>query len=258
SISFFPDSRRLVHACLEPTLQLWDVDNGSPIGEPWEAEARPIVGLEWKDTVRVYSIAVSHAGDRVAAGLGDGRVQVWTAEGQVVSEWGQRIGKFESVSWSPDDLRVAGSANDGTCIVWEISSGNFIRILQGGVVTGYDVRVCFSPDGTKVATGNNSGISVWDSRTGDLLLGPWTDHDGSITALTWSPKGDLIISGSRDCTVQLWRSKDGVTLHDPLKEHGSTVASVAIHPNGRVFASGSHDGTVSSIVFSPDGRLLAS
>ncbi|KIJ63809.1 hypothetical protein HYDPIDRAFT_168254 [Hydnomerulius pinastri MD-312] len=228
------------------------------IGEPREAEARPTATPEWRDTVRVYSVAVSHAGDRVAAGMGDGRVQVWSTEGQMVSESGQHIGKFHSMSWSPDDLWVAGSSDDGTCIVWEISSGNFVRILQGG-----------------------TGTSVRDSRTGDLLLGPWTNHDGSITALTWSPKGDLIISGSRDCTVQLWRSKDGAMLHGPLREHGSTVASVAIHPNGRVFASGSRDRTVlfwdiaicqpigeriqhppgervSSIVFSPDVRLLAS
>ncbi|KAF9235709.1 WD40-repeat-containing domain protein [Melanogaster broomeanus] len=273
SISFCPDSRRLVSGSSDTTLRLWNTDDGLPIGEPWVGRGRR--------SGCVYSVAVSHAGDKVVAGRQDGRVQVWTMDGRSVAEWKEHTGQVHSVRWSPDDLRVVSGSHDGSFIVWELSSGSFLGPFDRG--QGWITCTCFSPDGTKIATGGDAAIRIWDPRTSDLLLGPWKEHDNGVSSLAWarSTRGEMIVSGSEDGTVQLWRSKDGATLHDPLPEHRLSVTSVAIHPNGAMFASGSRDGTVllwdiatrqpigeplqhssddnvNSIDFSPDGRLLAS
>lgn len=93
--------------------------------------------------------------------------------------------------------------------------------------------VAVSADGTHAATGSGDRtVRLWDlakHAPGPVVPGA----DETITALAFSPKGDLVAAGLRAFQVRLIRVSDG------------TVVRTQAHPD-----------TVSTVDFSPDGRWL--
>ncbi len=92
-------------------------------------------------------------------------------------------------------------------------------------------------------------------------------HKGAITALSWSPGGTMVASGSVDRTVQVWRAADGALLYT-LSGYDRPVTSVvwATDRTNVIASAGMSDGTVQvwdalrdhrDRIFHGDGRVLA-
>jgi WD40 repeat protein len=112
-----------------------------------------------------------------------------------------------------------------------------------------------------------------------------TGHSGLVSAVTFSPDGNLLASASWDNNIRLWDTSDPDNpqpIGQPLRGHTSFVTSVAFSPDGKTLASGSGDnavgiwdlttptdvkeltapltgggGEVYGVAFSPDGHSLA-
>lgn len=64
----------------------------------------------------------------------------------------------------------------------------------------------FSPDGTKLAVGDNlKEVSVWSGETFEpLIRHAWVFHTSSVTSLAWSADSKFILSGSTDSHAFIW------------------------------------------------------
>ncbi|MEO1145462.1 MAG: caspase family protein [Cyanobacteria bacterium J06638_22] len=103
-------------------------------------------------------------------------------------------------------------------------------------------------------------------------------HEDYVRAVAFAPQGNLIVSGSDDCTVRLWQ-RDGTPLGEPLRGHENYVLTVAVSPDREWVVSGSadrtlrlwplngtsplppllgHSSAVLAVAVSPDGRMIAS
>jgi WD40 repeat protein/serine/threonine protein kinase len=179
-----------------------------------------------------------------------------------------------SMVFSPDGKRLAIHSGRGEgAKVWDAQNGQELLSIKSANDT---VSMAYSPDGKRLAgtSKNYQTVTVWDAQTGQELL-TLKGHTGNVASVVFSPDGKRLASASSDKTVKVW---DGQTGQEPLafkERHGL----VAFSPDGKRFAIDAKDRTVQvwdaharkevftlkghtapivSVIFSPDGRRLAS
>ena len=93
--------------------------------------------------------------------------------------------------------------------------------------------VCFSPDGSKIATASGSDASsLWEATTGARSAsGPGTMH--AVLAVSFHPDGTrLAMAGRRRRRCGFGRPQSGAILGETLR-HEAAVAALAFSPDGR-------------------------
>jgi len=79
-------------------------------------------------------------------------------------------------------------------------------------------------------------------------------HTNAVNALSISPDGKLLVSGSNDRSIKLWSLPEGAFIKK-MTSHTNYVNSLAISPDGKQLASGSSDRSI-KLWSLPDGTLI--
>jgi WD40 repeat protein/serine/threonine protein kinase len=140
-----------------------------------------------------------------------------------------------AVAFSPDGTRVASADDAGLVCIWDAATGAKIAACLGH--TSKVLSTAFRPDGSRLMTTSADGtVRQWNSRTGDEVEHPYERHSGEVLSAGYSPDGEWIVSGGADRTLRVWRA---LGRQEVAVLHG-------------------HMGAVTEVVFTPDGRRLAS
>jgi WD40 repeat protein len=135
---------------------------------------------------------------------------------------------------------VSGSF-DGTIRVWDIESGDTVL---GPIKTGHEhvYVVIYSPDTTKIATSgyNETGLNIWDAKTGNLLS--TIKLDSIVISLAWTSDNKKIITGSYRGSIRIFDTATWQQIAI-LEGHTLYVRSLSLFQNDRLLASGSFDKT---------------
>ena len=106
--------------------------------------------------------------------------------------------------------------------------------------------VAFSPDGERLAgPGPDGNLGIWNTRTGAICSMHFKVSSQGTPTVAFSPDGRTIVTGSTSRKVRTW---DVSSKRRDANGYGPMV---------RLFDN-AHDGTVERVVFSPDGRRVAS
>jgi WD40 repeat protein/serine/threonine protein kinase len=186
-------------------LRLWDVDSGT---------SRELVGHHgW-----IGDIVFSRDGSRLLSGGSDTTVRVWDVAGKApprVLTGHTRAVEF--LSTSTDGVHFASGGNDREVRVWNLETGKAL-VLRSRKRLGHSV---FSRSGKLLATGAEGAVRIWDmaSPPETVLRG----HTDIIHAITWSPDGARMWTGSADATIRVWDAAKG-TLLAVLEGSGTSVS----------------------------------
>jgi WD40 repeat protein len=223
----------------------------------------------------VSSLAFSPDGSRLAVAGSDGSGSLWEvatwkkcATLEAPAGWMDGIA---SLTFSPDGRLVVG-ANAGEICRWEVPSGKRVRVHDQPDMG--PAHIALSPDGaTVVIACGQRGLQLWNRQTGQMIR-TLDRHEGCSWAAC-SPDGTLVASGrAADKEVCLWQVATGrvlrripkteVAVFSPDGEFVATASPFAERIDLREITTGKQLWNCSdpfakpgSLVFSPDGKLLA-
>ncbi|KAH7926130.1 WD40 repeat-like protein [Leucogyrophana mollusca] len=179
-----------------------------------------------------------------------------------------------SVAYFPDGRHVASASDDGTVIIWNAESGR-----QDGQPLQHDsgvTQIVISPDGRRIASETEKRVVVWDVLMREVVH----EIEGGVHKLAYSPDGRwlvTVLTSLGGSGIRFWDADTGRPGRDPLEYGNDLVLCAAFSPDGSRIAAGllntfqvfdfatgkvvvgpikCHTAFLSSIVYSPDGRLL--
>ena len=286
SAALSPDGRTVATGA-SASIDLWRADTGEHI--------RTLVGdmRSRRHGREVYSLAYSPDGKLLASVSDQYDVRIWNAETGAQLHYIKGIASGGVLLFSPDSQTLVCSGYTRSHVNWPLrivdpQKGAVIRSIYGHTRTIH--AAAFSPDGKKlVSGGDDASIRIWDAVTGAPLrmIGKGEDH---LYQTAYSPDSKTLIqiaSGAGDLyadhieLIRILDSESGALIQTIVGPDQKTnyIIHALYSPNSDEFASRQDDYSiwifsmrerkalriikdqkygVSTISYSPDGKILAS
>lgn len=250
SLSIHPNGNTLASSSEDGTVKFWDMKKLWNSKKPWNEKApTPLKILR----EQAEKIAFSPDGSLLATESRDNTLKLWDTKTWKFRTLPNKRG-IRSLLFSPNGelIAIAESGEKGTLTLWKVDtakplhswsldfspkdfSAGFLGSTKQsshvvfGEMAGSSRRfgsLSFSRDSSKVAcaeinyaTGEYR-IKIWDTNTGEVLQ-TLAGHSASIRSTAFSPKGNVLASGSWDTTIRLWSTKTGEELATiaPVEKH---------------------------------------
>ncbi|MGD1918383.1 MAG: WD40 repeat domain-containing protein, partial [Pleurocapsa sp.] len=225
---------------------------------------------------------------------------------------------ISDLTFSDDGQTITSVSWDQTIKIWH-TDGTLLKTIVDNSQRIWGVAID-SQNGTIATASERHGVKLWRAKNPlltkfrdydaavidvayhphkDLILGACDDktiklidnqaklvqtwqNKTNVLGVSYSPDGNIFVSGHNDGTVKLWqiypRKLTQIKKVQTLSGHTASVWRIAFNPNGQMFATASEDNTVKlwnsqgkllstltghtdgvkTVSFSADGNLLAS
>jgi WD40 repeat protein len=242
-VAWSPNGMSIASGSWDYTVKVWDATTYA-LQNTLVNSKNPVNSLEWSPNGTL--IAVGHNGEGNYAGTGgapDGtpsqhfNVTLWNVPTTAPHYLGQHTNSVASVAFSADGKLLASSSIDGSAMVWNATSGNYLNTIYsaGGAVNA----VSWGPNNTLAAGLGNGTIDVYAApNLNSTISKSIPSHRGSVKSLDWQAGRDRLASSSADSTAKIRVASTGVAVADTGRM-ANTAHSVRLSPNGANFATGS-------------------
>src|SRR5262249_49318062 len=143
-----------------------------------------------------------------------------------------------TVAFSADGGLVAAGGADKSLTIWNAADSKEVKKIAN--LSAPVHSVAFAPAGATpmpqiVAGLGDHTIRLYDVNQG-MEVKNLQGHTGAVNVVAYTPKGDQVISGSADGSVQVWSVIDGMAK---IKlDYGSAVTSFTLTKDGARVAVG--------------------
>mmetsp|Transcript_21828 Transcript_21828/g.36518 ORF Transcript_21828/g.36518 Transcript_21828/m.36518 type:complete len:317 (+) Transcript_21828:74-1024(+) len=201
SVAFSAENRQIVSASRDRTVKLWNtlgeckftiVEDGhtewvSCVRFPPTPNAPVIVSAGWDKLVKVW-------------GLSNCRLRANLAG---------HTGYLNTVTVSPDGSLCASGGKDGVAMLWDLSEGKRLYVLEAGDIIH---SLVFSPNRYWLVAATSACIKIWDleskAMVDEIRLDlPPLGKNAQLpycTSLSWSADGTDLFAGYTDNTVRVY------------------------------------------------------
>lgn len=226
--AFSPEAAQLLWARRSKIMPvLWDVESGRRIGV--------LSSREKGHNANIVAMTYSADGRYIATGDSQGFVVIWNrADRSVVRRIKAHSGDARFLVFIPGKNELATAGVDGAVRLWGATGTEALATLQEA--SDYAVTALISSADGQVlyAALEDMTIKGWAVPL-RRLRGTLDFNNRLINSIALSPDGDFMAIAEEDETVQLWN------IHE-----GKTAWKVEL------------DGSVTQVLFSPDGKRIYS
>ena len=216
-------------------IELWDITTGEQIPGLWQ---------DIEGDANALALAFSPDNKILAAGIPRQGIRAWDINtGAELFNLNAAEPFGRKLVFSHDGKTLATNGTHVQTRVWNISTQRDItppNIMNASALA-------FSPDGKTLAYGHPNGIVLSGiTAAGIKERGRIPTHRGFGSVLTFSPDGKILLdtkSIGLPPLIQLWDVETGTDL-GTLSGHTGNIEMLVFSHDGKMLASGSWDGTV--------------
>ncbi|MEP3480194.1 MAG: serine/threonine-protein kinase [Fuerstiella sp.] len=190
AINYSPDGKLLVIGTWSKrgSLEVWDLESGS---RKFDVDRKQ----------SIFAVKFSPNGEYLATADSSGTLVVSKTSklknGKPV--WTRNLERpIWAMAWSPDGNAVATAGEDRLIQVWNATTGDPIRTLEGH--TGPIWALDWSHDGQTILTGaHDRTLRLWNvhSTTQDRIFVPQPNRRPTLDAVSWQPNGrNIAVAGA--------------------------------------------------------------
>ncbi len=248
-----PQKNLLAAGAQDGVVRVWELPKKLPtgVGRDFDIASQPA----WTahrlagSGAPVIDVAFAPDGSRLFSVTGDGKLWTWDLETYSVgSQLDLASAPLLDADWNAERTLLATLAKDGSVHVWDLAMRQEVQSIDSAAGS----VIAIDADGARVASASGPTILVWDVKTGEQVQklegyleepedpDSWIGHTKDVTALAFSPDGEILVSGGADSDLLQWNVETGKVTASS-EGHWSGVTSLLFDDLGSTLLTGSQD-----------------